>query len=1125
MRGFYAPRKAGWDTHGLPVEVEVEKELGIHGKADIEAYGIEAFVQRCKESVFRYTQEWERMTELMGHWLDLRDAYVTYHKDYIESVWWALSRLLEKNLLYKGHKVVWWWAQGGTALSAAEVGLGYKTVDDPSVFVRFPLVDDPDTSLLVWTTTPWTLPSNMYAAVKPEFDYVVVRDGDHQLVVAAALRESLVAKFGRPLPVIHEAKGTAFLGKRYRPPFEDYYQKHGNSTVETKHGGSEPLYWKVLAADFVELDQGTGLVHEAPAFGEVDHELHRKIVSSYLDPTAAPLLCAITPDGRFTGEIPRLEGMWVKDADKEIARYLKERGLLVHQETYRHEYPFCWRADQDPLIQFARPAWFIRTTALKDQAIENNRAVNWIPDHIKEGRFGDFLQNNVDWALSRERYWGTPLNIWINDVTGKMAAPSSVDEILAKNPEAFASFEAARKLNPDLSDHLLVHKPWIDEVTFTEPGEPGVYRRVPEVIDCWFDSGSMPFAQWGYPRTGHDEFAATFPADYIVEAIDQTRGWFYSMLMISTLVFERPFPHPYKTCIVLGHVNDKEGKKESKSKGNYTPPEVIFERVAMDFAAISGKDAGVDPRPGIALIAREDLEGLDLNPGVKVKVASASHPDHVVELVVESAKGLPRRVAILPDDVIARLGVSLSPRGVDLLPADVPRLPPEERVTIEDPATPAPGADAFRWFFLAANPPWNNKRHSLGNVRALQKEFPIKLRNVYSFFTIFAPIDNFDPEKEKGRPVAERALLDRWILSELSALNRKLIADLDAYQAYEASRSLTDFVDGLSNWYVRRSRPRFWKSERDDDKINAYATLYEVLTTLARLAAPLVPFMTEEIYQNLVRRPMGPKAKESVHIDDYPEPDLSRIDAALNEEMAIVRDIASLGLRVRTENKLKVRQPLSKAEVTLSHAELDARVSRYADLIAEELNVHEVRFVHGAEEHVEYKVKPNFRRLGPRVGKKMPAVKKAMESADGSRLRASLLSAGKAEIDVEGEALALELEDIEVAVQAKEGYAAAGDDVAVVVLSTELTPDLLEEGKYRELLNRIQTLRKELGLEYTQRIRLAIHGSESVKKILEARREDLMKETLCVELVSSLEGSTREVDIEGEPATITLANA
>ncbi|MGH9322428.1 MAG: isoleucine--tRNA ligase [Vicinamibacteria bacterium] len=1126
MRGFYAPRKAGWDTHGLPVEVEVEKELGIHGKAEIEAYGIEAFIQKCMDSVFRYTREWERMTEQMGHWLDLGDAYVTYHKDYVESVWWALSRLFEKNLLYKGHKVVWWWAQGGTALSAAEVGLGYKTVDDPSVFVALPLLDEPDTSLLVWTTTPWTLPSNMYAAVKPDVDYVVVDDGGRKLVVASALREALAQKLGRDLPVIREMKGEALRGKRYRPPFEDYYQRYGQKEVALETGGAEPLYWKVLAADFIELDQGTGLVHEAPAFGEVDHELHREVISRYLDPTEAPLLCAITPDGRFTGDVPMLQGMWVKDADKEIVRYLKERGLLVHHETYRHEYPFCWRADEDPLIQYARPAWFIRTTALKEEAIRNNRAVQWIPEHIKEGRFGDFLQNNVDWALSRERYWGTPLNIWINDVTGLMVAPSSVAEIRQKNANAFAAFEAAKAEFPDLSEHLLVHKPWIDEVTFTEPGEPGVYRRVPEVIDCWFDSGSMPFAQWGYPRRGHDLFEATFPSDYVVEAIDQTRGWFYSMLMISTLVFDHPYPHPFKTCIVLGHVTDREGKKESKSKGNYTPPEVIFEKVAMDFAIVSAEDAGIEAREGTALIAREDLEGLDLNPRAEVRLYRESESNLWVTLTVDAAKGLPRRVVVMTEDAIQRLGGRPSERGTKILPADVPRLPAEERVTIEDPATPAPGADAFRWFFLAGNPPWSAKRHSLGNVRAFQKELPIKLRNVYSFFTIYASIDDFDPTKDRGRPVSERSFLDRWILSELAKLNQSLISQLDQYQAYEAARGITDFVDALSNWYLRRSRSRFWKSGRDDDKIDAYATLYEALTTVARLAAPFVPFMTEEMYQNLVRRPLGKNARASVHLEDYPEPDLSRIDAALNEEMAVVRDIVSLGLRVRTDIKLKVRQPLAKAEIALAQAELETRVSRYGELIAEELNVQEARFVHGAEEHVEYRVKPNFRVLGPRVGKKMPAVKKALELADGSRLRAALLATGKAEIDVEGEAMALELEDVEVAVQAKEGYAAAGDETAVVVLSTELTEALLEEGKYRELLSRIQAFRKDLGLEYTQRIRLAIRGSESLRRIVASHREDLMKETLCIELSqdgAGLEGSTREVAIEGEPATITLA--
>ena len=1140
MRGYHAERKAGWDTHGLPVEVEVEKELGIHGKAAIERYGVEAFVKRCIESVFRYIKDWERMTEQMGHWVDLSDAYVTYHKSYVESVWWALSKLLKKNLLYKGHKVVWWWAQGGTALSSAEVGLGYKTADDPSVYVAFPLLDEPDTSLLVWTTTPWTLPSNMYAAVKPDVDYVVVEDGERKLVVAAALREAIAGKLKRELPVVRELKGEALLGKRYRPPYDDYYRRFGEREVTLKADGRKvPMFWKVLAAEFVELDQGTGLVHEAPAFGEVDHVLHRATIAGY-EEKDVPLLCAVDPAGKFTEEVPSLAGQWVKDADRNIIRSLRERELLVHQETYRHEYPFCWRADQDPLIQYARPAWFIRTTALKDDAIRNNRTVNWLPEHIKEGRFGDFLANNVDWALSRERYWGTPLNIWINDVTGRMVTPSSVREILDKNPDAFEAFHEAKKEDPSLSEHLIVHKPWIDQVTWVEEDEEGVYRRVPEVIDCWFDSGSMPFAQWGYPQDGRQVFDDTFPADYIVEAIDQTRGWFYSMLMISTLVFDeasqkelglepRDYPHPFRTCIVLGHVNDPEGKKESKSKGNYTPPDVILERVVMEFAVIASEGTKLKPKPGVALIAREDLQGLDLNPGATVAVYHPGARDDGLSLRIEQGKGLPRRVVLLSDADREKLEAQCAAKGTSILPADVARLPAEERVAIEDTSTTPPGADAFRWFFLAGNPPGNPKRHSLGNVRALQKEFLIKLRNVYSFFTIYASIDDFDPRKQKGRSLVERSFLDRWILSELAGLHEQLIDNLDNYRSYEAARDLTDFVDGLSNWYLRRSRSRFWKERKDDDKLDAYATLYETLVTLAKLGAPFVPFMTEEMYQNLVRGVYGGDVPESVHLCDFPEPDLTRIDRPLDEEMATVRDIVSLGLRVRTDRKLKVRQPLSRAEITLSHPELDNRIGHYLDLMAEELNVQDVALVHGAEEHVEYGVKPNFRRLGPRVGKKMKAVKAALAEADGEVLRASLLAKGEAAIEVEGEKIPLTIEDVEVVVRAREGYAAAGDQTAVVVLRTELTPELVEEGKYRELLNRVQTMRKDLGLEYTQRVRIAVRGSEALSSLLESRREHFMRETLAVELSSDGAGftnpATRDVEIDGEAATLLLENA
>jgi isoleucyl-tRNA synthetase len=1138
MRGYYSWRKAGWDTHGLPVEVEVEKELGIHGKAEIEHYGVEAFIQKCLESVFRYVKEWERACERIGHWLDLADPYITYRKSYVESVWWALSELFRKGLLYRGNKVVWWWAQGGTALSSGEVGSGYKTVDDPSVYVAFPLLDEPETSLLVWTTTPWTLASNMYAAVKPDVDYVVARSDGRKLILAAQLKDDIQGKLGHELVVERRLKGSELLGRRYRPPFDDYYSIYGDREVELESGGREPMFWKVLAAEFVELDQGTGLVHEAPAFGEVDHDLHRETLERYKNPDDVPLLCAIQPDGTFSDDIPLVAGQWVKDADKVIVRFLKERGSLVHQETYRHEYPFCWRADEDPLIQYARPAWFIRTTALKDDAIRNNRAVNWLPEHIKEGRFGDFLQNNVDWALSRERYWGTPLNIWVNDETGKMAAPSSSTEILAKNPKAFDAFHEAKKKDPSLSEHLILHKPWIDQVTWTEPGEPGVYRRVPEVIDCWFDSGSMPFAQWGFPHEGREKFNQTFPSDFITEAIDQTRGWFYSMLMISTLVFDeetlrkfdldaKDYPHPYKTCVVLGHITDPTGKKESKSKGNYTPPEIIMDRVMLEFAVVDGADFNVEAQEGVAWVAREDLQGLDMVPDAPIKVFRCDKEGEAIDLRIGAGKRLPRRVVVLSESDRKRLDVAVKPNGKAIPPSEVPRLPENERVTIEDPKTPSPGADAFRWFFFGSKPPWNPTRLSLGNVRAIQKEFPLKLRNVYSFFTIYAAIDEFDPRTMKGRPLAERTRLDRWILSELSRLNERVIELMDEYHAFEAARELTNFVDGLSNWHLRRSRQRFWKSERDDDKLDAYATLYEVLVTVIKLAAPFVPFMTEEIYQNLVR-PWREDAPESIHLCDIPEPDVSRVNERLNEEMATVRNIVSLGLRVRTDHKLKVRQPLSRAEITLSRPDLDDRMSRYRELIEEELNVREMEFYHGEEEHVIYMVKPNFRRLGPRMGKKMPLLKKALATADGAALRKSLLETGKAEIAVDGERVSLDLEDVAVTVQAKEGYAAAGDQNAVVVMSTELTDELIDEGMYRELLNRIQTLRKELELEYTQRIRLAIEGSERLERIIEERREHLMRETLCTELVKDGEwedADEREVEIEGEPATIVLSRS
>jgi isoleucyl-tRNA synthetase len=1144
MRGHDVPRKAGWDTHGLPVEVEVEKELHIHGKAEIEKYGVKPFIARCIESVFRYTDAWEKVTDKIGFWVDLDTAYVTYHRSYVESVWWALSELHKKGLLYRGHRVCWWWPQGGTALSAAEVGWNYKTVDDPSAFVAFPLVDDPASALVAWTTTPWTLPSNMFAAVKADVDYVAVTDGARSLIVAAALREALAKKLKRELTVARTMKGSDLVGRRYQPPFPVYAGAHGD----------DPAYFRVIAGDFVTLDSGTGIVHVAPAFGEDDYHAFRKEIAQHPDLT---LFCAVRPDGTFGPEMGALAGTFVKDADKGLLKDLEARRLLVHHEQYRHEYPFCWRADDDPLIQLARPAWYVRTQQNKEKAIENNRAVNWLPEHIKEGRFGDFLANNVDWALSRERFWGTPLNVWICSKDEEhQLAPSSVAEIERLNPTAFDAFRAARVADPTLNEHLIVHKPWIDEVTLPCPTCGAEMRRATEVIDAWFDSGSMPFAQWGYPHApGSKElFDRAFPADFISEAIDQTRGWFYSLLMISTLVFdeeaqerlalghERTYPHPYKTCVVLGHVCDREGKKESKSKGNYTPPEVILERVRMEFVAFEPaaqadklKEAGVKAadlavKPGVAFIAREDYEGLDLTGDTaKVLVYRGDHDGNKVAMELRPAKKLQRRVVALHPDDLARLELSPGADPLKVKPNEVPGRPQPERVYVEDPATPAPGADAFRWFFYASSPPWTNTRHSLTNVRTAQKDFLVKLRNVYSFFVIYANIDGFSPASAARRPARERSLLDRWILSELALATREVTAHLESYHLYEAAQRLVDLVDALSNWYVRRSRARFWAPGMSADKVDAYFTLHETLSALSRLIAPFTPFMAEELHQNLARRPW-PDQPESVHLCAYPDPDVSAIDEPLAREMRAVRELVSLGLQVRTANKLKVRQPLSRADVVVSQASLAAALGAHVGLIREELNVHEVRFLRPGEEgsEVRYVLKPNFRALGPKLGKKVQVAKQVLAKADAATLRASLMTDGKVTVDIEGEAVELGPEEIEVAVEAGEGFAAAGGRVGVMVLHTALTDALRDEGLGREILSRVQGVRKELDLGFTERIRLAIDGSERARRVAEGMRRELAEETLATEVVvgpAPFAGERRQAAVDGEDMVVIVARA
>lgn len=1163
MCGYDVPRKAGWDTHGLPVEVEVEKELRIHGKADIEKYGVRPFIAKCIDSVFRYTEAWEKLTDKIAFWADLDDAYVTYHRSFVESVWWALAELFNKGLLYQGHRVAWWWPQGGTALSAAEVGWNYKTVDDPSVFVAFQLVDE-DAALLAWTTTPWTLPSNAYAAVRKDFDYVLVDTGIRKLYVAKALREELEKKIGTSLAVVRELKGEALIGKRYRPPFDTYAKTLFDSSGDLKAGGSRHWYWRVVHADFVTLDKGSGIVHSAPAFGEVDFDSHKAELAQFKAPLDIPLLCAVNPDGTFTELMGELAGTFVKKADTALIKDLEARGLLVHKETLRHAYPFCWRADDDPLIQLARPAWYIRTTDRIQEAIANNKTIQWLPEHIQEGRFGDFLNNNVDWSLSRERFWGTPLNIWTceRDVEHRYA-PTSVKDIEALNPKAFDHFYEARRADPTLNEHLIVHKPWIDEVTFPCKTCGGVMRRAPEVIDCWFDSGAMPFAQWGFPHVegSKEKFAEAFPADFISEAIDQTRGWFYSLLMVSTLVFDeatqkryglahRPFPHPYKTCVVLGLVCDKEGKKESKSKGNYTSPEIILERVRMEFATIDASLVkGLDSAAGIAWIAREDYEGLDLT-GEQAQVelygaAEAETGGARARFVLKPTKALPRRIVALQAGDLARLGSETNAQGLDVMPNDVFRLPKGQRMFVEDPGAPAPGADAFRWFFYAASPSWSNTRHSLTNVRQTQKEFLIKLRNVYSFFTIYAGIDGFNPARgnaqakgttpadlatsENYRAGMERSELDRWILSEVALTVREVRKWLDGYRLYEAAQALLALAEAVSNWYVRRSRERFWApvATAGQDKHDAYWTLYEVLVATTKLMAPFTPYFAEEMYQNLVRSPWPTSQPESVHVCLYPEVIPAHVNESLAREMAAVRELVSLGLQVRTQNKLRVRQPLSQVDVVVSDAGLRSALERHAPLLTEELNVKVARFLKAGEEGqaVKYQLKPNFRSLGPKVGKKVQAAKKALAEADAGALRTELALHGRVSIAIEGETLELTGEDIDVQVEASEGFAAAGGRVGVVVLHTALTPALLDEGLVRELISRVQAVRKEMNLDFVDRIALTVGGSERVGRLVREHQTALEGDCLAVAVKTvglSSVPDAKSFSIEGESVEVLV---
>lgn len=1096
MKGFLCTRKAGWDTHGLPVEGEVCKELGIKTKAQIEEYGIEPFVQLCQKSVFRYITQWEQLTKRLGFWVNLDQAYVTYHKSYVESVWYSLKQLFDNGLLYQGHKIVWWWAQGGTALSSGEVGQGYREVADPSVFVKFPLVagqplPDPaleGASLVVWTTTPWTLPSNQFAAVKPELDYALVqfeslpqkgKKGEpaaetasenagelERYVVAAALADTVAGKLKKKAVILKTFKGADLIGLRYVPPFDYYYKTLGNVQGELLDGTKEYAAWRVVPAEFVTIDTGSGLVHQAPAFGEDDHgvlvEQQKRFKTDENGNTTRPeLICAVGSDGKFTTVAGEWAGRWVKEADKDISRNLKERGILLHLEQYLHEYPFCYREEKDPLIQYPRKSWYIKTTSFVDEMLKNNSEINWMPEHIKDGRFGNFLATNIDWALSRERFWGTPLPIWVCEKTGQMEAIGSFDELLSKpgmtGREEWEKAAAAHKAatGEDLCDDLQVHKPYIDYITYDSPFAPGArMHRVPEVIDCWYDSGSMPFAQWGWPnKPGSDaNFQNQFPADFISEAIDQTRGWFYSQLAISTMMFGEKgvvgaqqakrkiaYPHPFKNCIVLGLMLS-EWWESAEGK--------VF------LSADAAKEASVKAEKKIG----------------KMSKSKRNYPS--------------------PQQIFDTLG-----------------------------------ADALRWYFYATQAPWNSVIYSTQSIRDSVPEFLLRLWNVYGFFTIYANIDGFDPKKSVGRPLAQRAELDRWILSELNRTIKTVTEKMDAYDSFNACAAISSFVDALSNWYVRSSRDRFWASDKQNaDKIDAYSTLYECLTVLVKVIAPFVPFMSEKIYQALVADGNA-SAPESVHLCDYPAADESAIDENLSFRMGLVREIVSLGRAARSSAKLKVRQPLKKVEVVLTDDSNVEWLINHESLVADELNVKQVAYTTDAAEYIEYTILPDLKKLGPKLGKNLGALRNWLSSADAKALLDEMKSAGKVSVELNSTTVDLTEDELLIRLSAKDGWTASQGQYCVVVLSTELTDELLAEGLAREIVHAIQNLRKESGCEYTDRISVGLVSESAELSAALLQFADYIKsETLSAQLSgAAIDGvEPVEIKLDGKLAALYL---
>ncbi|MBX3038899.1 MAG: isoleucine--tRNA ligase [Anaerolineales bacterium] len=943
MRGYNVSRRGGWDTHGLPVEIEVEKQLGFKNKQQIEEYGIDKFNELCKKSVFNYIQEWEKLTDRIAFWVDLDDAYVTYTNDYIESVWWILKSFWEKDLLFKGYKIVPYCPRCGTPLSDHEVALGYDEAVDPSVFVRFPLVDKPDTSLLVWTTTPWTLPANVAVAAHPDVDYVTVERENKEKIILA---KNLVEKVFRDeqVKVVDSFKGKKLKGMKYKPLF-------------TFVPLDKPAHYIVLG-DFVTTEDGTGLVHQAPAFGAEDMEMAKQ--------NDLPVLLTVQPDGTFIPEITPWRGIFVKDADPQIIKDLETRGLLFRSEKYTHTYPFCWRCST-PLLYYARESWYIRTSAKKDRLVSLNKTINWVPEHIKNGRFGNWLENNIDWSLSRERYWGTPLPVWECEECKHRECVGSVKEL-------------SEKAGKDLTE-LDLHRPYVDEVSWKCEKCSGKMNRVKDLIDVWFDSGSMPYAQWHYPFENKEKFEAQYPADYICEAVDQTRGWFYSLHAISTLLNDQV---SFKNVICLGHIQDADGRKMSKSLGNIVQP----------------------------------WDVINLH-----------------------------------------------------------------------------GADALRWYLFTATPPGQERRFSSDLVGDVIRSFTLTLWNVYSFFITYANLD----KPQALTVTATTNELDRWLLSELNVLVRDVTKAYDEYDVTNATRPVEKFVETLSTWYVRRSRRRFWKNDSSADKQAAYSTLYTALVTVAKLIAPAMPFIAEELYQNLVRS-VDETQPESVHIAEWPQVMEEFIDESLNKEMQLVMKLVSLGHSARQKANRKVRQPLAEAAFSVGNPSERNALMKNVDVIQDELNVKQVRLLDAATEAVSHTVKPLPKQLGQKYGNKFPALQKAILALNPEEVASTLHADKPVEVKLDGETYQILSDEVEVKALAKEGFAVAEEGAYVAALVTDLTPELIAEGLAREFVRRVQDLRKTSDLDVADRIELFVEASAGLKSAIEAHKDYITAETLTTKL-------------------------